>query len=193
MEAFEARRLRRFKWGMQVELDRPDIALRRNVLKLKADSDGLLLPSDVSEFIAANVTQSVRELEGIVVSLLAHATVFNRDISLDLAKRVVSNAVKLNRHQVKFEMVADAVASHYHISVDLLFTKSRRREVSDARQVVMYLAKKLVKMPLTTIGQRLDRSHATVIYGCQTIENRIVTEKKLASDIDAIEAAIASR
>ena len=193
MEGFEARLLSRFKWGMQVELDRPDIALRRNVLKLKADSDGLLLPSDVSEFIAANVTQSVRELEGIVVSLLAHATVFNRDISLDLAKRVVSNAVKIKRHQVNFEMVADAVASHYHISVDLLFTKSRRREVSDARQVVMYLAKKLVKMPLTTIGQRLDRSHATVIYGCQTIENRIVTEKKLASDIDAIEAAIASR
>ena len=193
MEGFEARLLSRFKWGMQVELDRPDIALRRNVLKLKADSDGLLLPSDVSEFIAANVTQSVRELEGIVVSLLAHATVFNRDISLDLAKRVVSNPVQLKRHQVNFEMVADAVASHYHISVDLLFTKSRRREVSDARQVVMYLAKKLVKMPLTTIGQRLDRSHATVIYGCQTIENRIVTEKKLASDIDAIEAAIASR
>ena len=193
MEGFEARLLSRFKWGMQVELDRPDIALRRNVPKLKADSDGLLLPSDVSEFIAANVTQSVRELEGIVVSLLAHATVFNRDISLDLAKRVVSNAVKIKRHQVNFEMVADAVASHYHISVDLLFTKSRRREVSDARKVVWYLAKKLVKMPLTTIGQRLDRSHATVIYGCQTIENRIVTEKKLASDIDAIEAAIASR
>ena len=193
MEGFEARLLSRFKWGMQVELDRPDIDLRRNVLKLKADSDGLLLPTDVSEFIASNVTQSVRELEGIVVSLLAHATVFNRDISLDLAKRVVSNAVKIKRHQVNFEMVADAVASHYGINSDLLFTKSRRREVSDARQIVMYLAKKLVKMPLTTIGQKLDRSHATVIYGCQTIETRIGTEKKLAADIDAIEAAIASR
>ena len=90
-------------------------------------------------------------------------------------------------------MVADAVASHYGISSDLFFTKSRRREVSDARQVVMYLAKKLIKMPLTTIGQKLDRSHATVIYGCQTIENRITTEKKLAADIDAIETAIASR
>ena len=193
MEGFEARLLSRFKWGMQVELERPDIALRRNVLKLKADSDGLLLPADVSEFIASNVTQSVRELEGIVVSLLAHATVLNRDISLDLAKRVMSNAVKIKRHQVNFEMVADAVASHYGISSDLFFTKSRRREVSDARQVVMYLAKKLIKMPLTTIGQKLDRSHATVIYGCQTIENRITTEKKLAADIDAIETAIASR
>ena len=193
MEGFEARLLSRFKWGMQVELERPDIALRRNVLKLKADSDGLILPSEVSEFIAANVTQSVRELEGVVVSLVAHATVLNRDISLDLAKRVMSNAVKIKRHQVNFEMVADAVSSHYGISPDLLFAKSRRREVSDARQVVMFLAKKLVKLPLSTIGQKLDRTHATVIHGCQTIENRIEHDKKLSADIDAIEADIASR
>lgn len=193
MEGFEARLLSRFKWGMQVELERPDIALRRNVLKLKADSDGLILPSEVSEFIANNVTQSVRELEGVVVSLVAHATVLNRDISLDLAKRVMSNAVKIRRNQVNFEMVADAVSSHYGISPDLLFTKSRRREVSDARQVVMFLAKKLVKLPLSTIGQKLDRTHATVIHGCQTIENRIEHDKKLSADIDAIEADIASR
>lgn len=117
MEGFEARLLSRFKWGMQVELERPDIALRRNVLKLKADSDGLRLPSEVSEFIATNVTQSVRELEGVVVSLVAHATVLNRDISLDLAKRVMSNAVRIKRHQVNFEMIADAVSTHYGISL----------------------------------------------------------------------------
>lgn len=192
MEGFEARLLSRFKWGMQVELERPDIELRRDVLKLKADQDGLVLPGDVAEFLAANVTQSVRELEGIVVSLVAHATVLNRDISLDLAKRVMSNAVRRQRNQVNFEMVADAVASFYGISVDLLFTKTRKREVNDARQVVMYLAKKLAKMPMTVIGQRLDRSHATVIHGCQVVEDRMGLEKKFAGEIDAIEAAIAS-
>lgn len=193
MEGFEARLLSRFKWGMQVELERPDIYLRRDVLKLKADQDGLILPGDVAEFIAANVTQSVRELEGIVVSLLAHATVLNRDISLDLAKRVMSNAVKIKRHIVNFEMITDAVASHYGINPDLLFTKTRKREVSDARQVVMFLAKKLAHMPMTDIGKRLDRSHATVIHGCQAIENRIATEKNFATEIDSIEARIASR
>lgn len=193
MEGFEARLLSRFKWGMQVELERPDIALRRDVLKLKAEQDGLAIPPDVAEFIAANVTQSVRELEGIVVSLIAHATVLNRDISLDLARRVMSNAIKIKRRQVNFEMITEAVASHYNICPDLLFTKSRKREVSDARQIVMYLAKKIGKMPLTAIGHKIDRTHATVIYACKNIEDRLATEKKLAADLDAIEAAISAQ
>ncbi len=170
MEGFEARLLSRFKWGMQVELERPDITLRRDVLKLKAEQDGLAIPGEVTEYIASNVTQSVRELEGIVVSLMAHATVLNREISLDLARRVMSNAIKIKRRQINFEMITEAVASHYNICPDLLFTKSRKREVSDARQIVMYLAKKIGKMPLTTIGHKIDRTHATVIYACNTIE-----------------------
>ncbi|MDE5683875.1 MAG: chromosomal replication initiator protein DnaA [Muribaculaceae bacterium] len=192
MEGFEARLLSRFKWGMQVELERPDISLRRDVLKLKAEQDGLALPSDVADYIASNVTQSVRELEGVVVSLMAHATVLNRDISLDLARRVMANAVKIKRRQVNFEMITEAVAAHYNICPDLLFTKSRKREVSDARQIVMYLAKKVGKMPLTTIGHKIDRTHATVIYACKSIEDRLATEKKLAADLDAIEASICS-
>ena len=128
-----------------------------------------------------------------MVSLMAHATVLDREISLDLARRVIANAVKINRRQVNFEMIADAVAEYYNIDADKIFTKVRKREVSDARQVVMYLAKKLAKMPLTTIGHKLDRTHATVIYACSNIENRLATEKKLASDINAIETAIAAK
>ncbi len=192
MEGFEARLLSRFKWGMQVELERPDISLRRDVLKLKAEQDGLAIPSDVADYIASNVTQSVRELEGIVVSLMAHATVLNRDISLDLARRVMANAIKIKRRQINFEMITEAVAAHYNICPDLLFTKSRKREVSDARQIVMYLAKKVGKMPLTTIGHKIDRTHATVIYACKNIEDRLATEKKLAADLDTIEATLNS-
>lgn len=193
MEGFEVRLLNRFKWGMQVELERPDLSLRRDVLRLKAEQDGLKLPTEVTEYIAANVTQSVRELEGIVVSLMAHATVLNRDISLDLARRVMSNAIKIKRRQINFEMITDAVSSHYGLCPDLLFTKSRKREVSDARQIVMFLAKKLAKMPLTNIGHKIDRTHATVIYAIRNIEDRLATEKKLAADLEAIEATICSR
>ncbi len=193
MEGFDERMLSRFKWGMQVALERPDIELRRDVLKLKAEQEGINLPVDVAEFIASNVTNTVRELEGIMASLVAHATVLNQEISVDLARRVVSNAVKIKRKQVNFEIIADAVAAHYNIEPDLLFTKTRKREVSDARQIVMYLAKKIAKMPLTTIGHKIDRTHATVIYACNNIEDRLATEKKLAAEIEAIEAAIASR
>nr|MDE6276746.1 chromosomal replication initiator protein DnaA [Muribaculaceae bacterium] len=187
MEGLEARLLSRFKWGMSVALDKPDIELRRDVLRLKAEQDGLSLSDEVLEFIAANVTDSIRELEGIVVSLLAHATVLNREITVDLARVVLANAVKMPRRQVNFEMIAQAVASHYGIDADLLFTKTRRREISDPRQVLMYLAKKIGKMSTTTIGNRLSRTHATVIYGCREIEERLSVEKKLMQDIQAIE------
>lgn len=192
MEGFEARLLSRFKWGMQVELERPDMTLRRDVLRQKAQQNGILLPPDVEDFVASNVTQSVRELEGIVVSLLAHATVLNSDISLPLARRVMENAVKIKRRQVNFEMISDAVAAHYNIAPDQLFTKTRKREVSDARQVVMYLAKKVAKMSLAAIGHKIDRSHATVIYGCNSIEDRLQTEKQLAADLNAIESVLAT-
>lgn len=192
MEGFEARLLSRFKWGMQVELGRPDLELRRDVLRQKAEQNGVDLPEDVVEYIAANVTENVRELEGIVASLVTHATILNRDISVDLARRIMANVVKTQRRSVNFEMVTDAVASHFKIRPDLLFTKTRKREIADARHVVMYLAKKLVHLPMTTIGQRLDRTHATVIHGVECVENRIAREKQFAADVEAIEAAIAT-
>ena len=100
---------------MTVELERPDLELRRNVLKLKAEQDGLSLPQEVMDFIAENVTESVRELEGIVVSLLAHATVMNKEITLDLARHVMANVVKMHRKTINFEMITQGVASHYNI------------------------------------------------------------------------------
>ncbi len=190
MEGFADRLLSRFKWGMQVELDRPDLGLRRDVLKLKAEQNGIAIPGDVAEYIASNVTNSVREIEGVMVSLMAHATVLNREINVDLARRVMSNAVRINSRQVNFEMILNAVADHYNLPTDVFFTKLRKREVSDARQVVMYLAKKLAKLSLSTIGHKLGRDHSTVVYGCSAIENRLSTEKKLKADLDSIETAI---
>ena len=181
------RLLSRFKWGMTVELERPDLELRRNVLKLKAEQDGLSLPQEVMDFIAENVTESVRELEGIVVSLLAHATVMNKEITLDLARHVMANVVKMHRKTINFEMITQGVASHYNIDPESMFTKSRKREISDARQMVMYMAKKHAKMPLTAIGTRLSRNHATVIYACKNIEQRLPFEKQLQEDVASIE------
>ena len=184
------RLLSRFKWGMTVELERPDLQLRRNVLRLKADQDGLRLPEEVMDFIAENVTDSVRELEGIVVSLLAHATVMNRDITVDLARHVMANVVKMHRRTINFEMITQGVASHFNIDPEAIFTKSRKREISDARQMVMYMAKKHAKMPLTAIGTRLSRNHATVIYACKNIEERLSLEKQLQIDVSKIESAL---
>ncbi|MDE6453362.1 MAG: chromosomal replication initiator protein DnaA [Muribaculaceae bacterium] len=192
MEGFEDRLLSRFRWGMSVKLENPDVELRRNVLVQKAEQDGLELPEEVIDYIAANVTDSIRELEGIVVSLIGRATVLGLDITLDLARTVVANAVRINRRQVNFEEIATAVCDHYGLESDAIFTKSRKREISDARQIVMFLAKKVLKMPLTAIGSRLDRTHATVLYACRNIEERLPLEKQLHDDIVAIEAELAA-
>lgn len=190
MEGFEDRLLGRFKWGMSVALERPDLDLRRNVLLQKAQQEGVELPQDVIDYIAANVTDNIRELEGVLVSLVAHAMVMSKPMSLELAKMVVGNAVKLRKKNVNFELIASKASEFYGLDSDLLFTKSRKREISDARQIVMYLAKKLAKMPSTSIGHRLGRSHATVIYAIQHIEERISLEKKLRQEISKIEASI---
>lgn len=190
MEGMEGRLLSRFKWGATAQLERPDYELRMDVLTQRAAQDGLTIPTEVLAFIAENVTDSIRELEGIVVSLLAHATVLNREIDIDLARKVMANAVKINRKQINFEMIAQQVSAYYNITPDQLFTKTRKREVSDARQIVMYLAKKHANMSLIAIGTRLARTHATVLYGCNTIEQRLGLEKKLREEVEAIEKAI---
>ena len=187
MDGMMPRLISRFKWGMTVELYPPDYDLRREVLTMKAYQDGLSIPTDVLDYIATNVTDSVRELEGIVVSLLAHATMLNHEITIDLARAVLANAVKVSKRQITFELITETVCSHYNIDVDLLYGKSRKREISDARQVVMYLAKKLTQLSSTNIGLRLSRNHATVLHACKNIEERLSVEKDLREELEAIE------
>lgn len=190
MDGMEKRLVSRFNMGVVVELERPDYELRRYVLHQKAEQDGVQLPEEVLDYIAANVTDSIRELEGMVLSLLAHASALNQEISLDLTRKVLANAVKINRRQINFEIIAQEVASYYKIEPEQIFTKSRRREISDARQMVMYMAKKHTKMSSTAIGTRLSRTHATVLYACNNIEERLPLEKQLQTDVSKIESTL---
>lgn len=191
MEGIEPRMISRFNMGVVVELERPDYDLRRRVLLQKTEQNGVNLPEEVIDYIASNVTSSIRELEGIVTSMVAHASGMSHDIpqefSLELARKVLANAVKITPHQIDFEAITQQVANHYNIDVDQIFTKSRKREISDARQMVMYLAKKHTKMSSIAIGTRLSRTHATVLYACTTIEERLPIDKQLQSDVTQIE------
>lgn len=190
MVGFEDRLLGRFKWGATVAMQKPDEALRRNVLLQSAAQSGVSLPEEVVEYIVTNVTESIREIEGVLASLLMHATVMNVPITLGLTQRVVSNSVRTSQRKLNFEMIAQAVSSYYSLDPDSLFTKTRKREISDARQVAMYLAKKMVNMPLTAIGHHVGRTHATVIYAISSIEQRLVVERQLQDDIAKIRASL---
>lgn len=190
LKGMPERLLTRFKWGMTVELERPDLELRKEVLRLKAEVEGLDITPEVLDYIAENVTGSIRELEGVVVSLLAHATVLSREISVDLARSVLSNAVKVSRKQLNFEMITDSVCAYYNIDPDAIFSSTRKREISDARQMVMYIAKKHARMAYTAIGTRLSRTHATVLYACKNIEERLPLERQLQEDLSKIESSL---
>jgi chromosomal replication initiator protein len=187
MDGMVPRLISRFKWGMTVELYKPDYELRRGVLKMKAAQDGLSLSDDVIDFVAENVVDSVRDLEGIVVALLAHATILNQEIDIELARSVVGNTVKVNKKQMSFELIAETVSRFYNLDQQLLYGKSRKREISDARQLVMYLAKKTTQMSSTNIGQKLSRDHATVLHACKQIEQRLSIEKKFRHEVEMIE------
>jgi chromosomal replication initiator protein len=187
LDGMVPRLISRFKWGMTVELYKPDIELRRGVLKMKAAQDGLELSDDVIEFIAQNVTESVRDLEGIVVALLAHATMLNQEIDLELAKKVIGNTVNIKKKQLSFELIAETVSRFYNIDEQLLYGKSRKREISDARQLVMFLTKKKTQMSSTNIGMKLSRDHATVLHACKQIEQRLSIEKKFRHEVEMIE------
>lgn len=190
MEGMEKSLISRFNMGVVAEIEQPDYSLRHDVLFQKAEQDGVQLPDEVLDFIATNVTGSIRELEGMVLSLLAHASALGREINLELTKKVLAHSVKVTKRTVNFEAITQKVAGYYDIDPDLIFTKSRKREISDARQMVMYMAKKHAKMPLKTIGTRLARTHATVIYACNNIEQRLQIEKQLQTDIAAIEKSL---
>ncbi len=124
---------------------------------------------------------------------MAHATIMNKPVDIDLAQSVLANAVKIRRKTVNFEMIAEQVSGFYNIEPDALFTKSRKRDISDARQLVMYMTKKLTSLSLSAIGSRLSRTHATVLHAVTAIENRMANEAKLRADVSSIEAALIQR
>ncbi|MDE5970397.1 MAG: chromosomal replication initiator protein DnaA [Muribaculaceae bacterium] len=195
MNGLSERMMTRFKWGMTVKLERPDFELRREVLIQKAQTEGLNLSNEIIDYIAENVTNSIREIEGVMLSIVTHAAILNVDITIDLARNVINNAIRMNASttpQINFEMVTQSVSSYYNIDPDAIYTKNRKREISDARQMVMFLAKKHAKMQSVTIGTRLSRSHSTVLYAIKQIEERLPFEKQLQEDVAAIEKIINS-
>ncbi len=184
------RLLSRFKWGVTEQLQAPDINLRKVILRKKAAKNGLALPDEVIDLIAENVTDSIRELEGVVLSLITRATILNQPITPELARVVMQSAVKLSTRKVNFDMIVESTAAYYNIDPDVIFTKNRVRDISDARQVIMYLANKLTDLSSTSIGHKLARTHATVLHGITTVKNRMAVEASLAESISAIEQSM---
>ncbi|NCB83618.1 MAG: chromosomal replication initiator protein DnaA [Bacteroidia bacterium] len=188
MVGIEQRLLTRFKWGLSAEIEKPDFELRKSILKSKIYRDGLEIPENVVDFIAENVVDNVRDLEGVLISLLAHSTLTNMPIDIILAERVISRIVSITPKVMSIEFIRDTVCDFFKLSVDAISTKSRKLEVVQARQIAMYLSKNLTKNSLSTIGNYIgQRDHATVLHACKKVMDLMDTDKHFKKNVEEIE------
>lgn len=181
MQDIEDRVLSRFKWGLSAELQAPDFEMRRTILKKILYRDGTQMRDEVVEYIAENVKTNVRELEGVVNSLVAESLFNRREITLELAKKSVEKIVKMSKKVITAELIQNEILSYFQISKEDLQSKSRKRHVVQARQLGMYFAKTMATKPLglKVIGEVFGkRDHATVLHACRTVENLIQTDKQ---------------
>ncbi len=188
MVGIEQRLLTRFKWGLSAEIEKPDFELRKSILKSKIYRDGLEIPENVVDFIAENVVDNVRDLEGVLISLLAHSTLTNMPIDIILAERIISRIVSITPKVMSIEFIRDTVCDFFKLSVDAISTKSRKLEVVQARQIAMYLSKNLTKNSLSTIGNYIgQRDHATVLHACKKVMDLMDTDKHFKKNVEEIE------
>ena len=188
LQGVKDRLLTRFACGLIAELEQPNHQLCVDILNAKCRRDGLRIPEDVILYIAQTAHGSVRDLEGVVNSLLAYSVVYNSNIDLRLAERIIKRAVKVDNHPLTVDDILDKVCRHYGVNQQQVISRSRRRECVIVRQVSMYLAQKHTKMPASRIGQLIGgRDHSTVIHSCSTIEQRLKVDKAFVDEISSIE------
>ena len=188
LQGLEQRLLSRFKWGLSADLQSPDFETRVAILKQKIYKDGIDIPDEVVEYIATNITNNIRELEGALISLLAQSTLNKKEITTELASEMIDKLVKNTRREISIDYIQKVVSEYFGLPNDVLQTKTRKREIVQARQIAMYFSKSMTKSSLSTIGSLIGgKDHATVLHACKTVNNLIDTDKRFKSQIEDIE------
>ena len=187
LKGLDDRLLSRFQWGLTSDIQAPDLETRIAILRKKSEDDGIDLPQDVVEFMAANVTTNIRELEGCLISLLARASLEGREITLDLARDVLKVVVGDVRSPITIESIQRTVCEYFNIPEDLIRAKTRKQEIVNARQIAMYLAKELTNASLKTIGLHFGgRDHSTVIHAYQSVEDLMRVDTKYQTHVQQV-------
>lgn len=191
LKDMDERLLSRFKWGLSADLGTPDFETRVAILEHKMYADGITLSKEVVEYVAHNIDTNIRELEGALISLLAQASLNRKEIDLDLAKQMMKNFVKNVSKEISIEFIQKTVCDYFNIPVDLVKSKTRKREIVQARQISMFFAKDMTKASLKNIGMHFGgRDHSTVIHACQTVNDLMDTDKKFRLDVEEISKRI---
>jgi chromosomal replication initiator protein len=178
MQDIEQRLLSRFKWGLSAELSQPDYETRISIIKNKLYRDGTEMSEEIIEYLAENIKTNIRELEGAIISLIAHSSFNHREITVELAEKIVENYVKHTKREVSIGQIQKIVSDYFQMDVETLQSKTRKRHIVQARQLAMFFAKKMTKASLASIGSQIGkRDHATVLHACKTVNNLASTDK----------------
>ncbi len=187
----EQRLLSRFKWGLAADLQMPGLETRIAILQRKIYTEGLDISNDVVEYLAYSINSNVRELEGALISLVAQSSLNKKAITLDLAKQMIDKFVKNTAREVSIDYIQKVVCDYFGLPIDMIKSKTRKREVVQARQITMFFAKSFTKSSLASIGLQCGgKDHATVLHACKTVNNLIDTDKRFKGYIQELEKKI---
>lgn len=182
------RLLSRFSCGLIAELEKPNEELCVDILKSKIRRDALSIPDDVITYIAQTANGSVRDLEGVINSLLAYSVVYSCPINMRLVERIIQRAIKTDNSPLTVDDILEKVCNHFGVTQSAIYSKSRKRDYVVPRQLTMFFTAKYTKMPASRIGKLIGgRDHSTVIHSCSQIEKRIKVDKAFEDEVISIE------
>jgi chromosomal replication initiator protein len=188
LQGMEQRLLSRFKWGLSADIQVPSLETRMAILDKKMYADGIELPREVMEYLAYSIYTNIRELEGALISLIAQSSLNRKAITLDLAKQMIDKFVKNTAREVSIDYIQKVVCDYFDLPIELLKSKTRKREIVQARQIAMYFAKKMTKSSLANIGLHCGgKDHATVLHACRTVNNLSETDKHFRRYLDDLD------
>lgn len=192
LQNFEERLMSRFKWGLSVELLKPDYTTRLEMLRSRALREGVKLSEEVLTYLASRVKTNFRELEGTLTSLVAYATLGHRDIDVDLAQTVSGQIVGEQEKEISTDLIINSVCEYFNITRDMLLSTTRKRQIVQARQIAMYECRNLISScSLSTIGAELGgKDHATVLHACNIVQDLMSTDKLFRQWVEDIENMI---
>jgi chromosomal replication initiator protein len=191
MKGVEERLISRFNSGALIELYPPNLELRRKILHYKVQHEGLKISDEIINYIAENVTEHIRDLEGVIASLLAHSLAFNRDVDLELAERVVGKVIKLEKKQVTPEKIQKVVSDYLKVDIKDIQSKSHKREIVEARHVAIYLTKKHTNYSYARVGNFIgNRDHSSALCADKAIRTRLETDENFRARVSNIEVML---
>lgn len=190
LESFEERLLSRLKWGLSVELQKPDFNTRLEMLKARAFREGVRdqIPDDVLIYLATTIKSNFRELEGALISLIANATLAHKEVTVSLAEKITEKIVGEQKTEITIDKVQTVVCEYFNISREMLLSKTRKRQIVQARQIAMYMSRNMINCSLSTIGSEIGgKDHATVLHACTTVSDLMSTDKTFKQYVTDIE------